>query len=127
MSKKGSIFVVDDDEAMLTMLGEFLTTLGYEVLEFRTAEAALEKFMSLGAESVLAVISDVNMPNMDGLEFLKLIKSQSHPRPVILISAFGSTELENKARQGGADGFVNKPFALQRLRSTLESILARAG
>lgn len=122
--KKGTILVVDDDEAMLTMLGEFLSGLGYVVLEFRSAEAALEKFQTMGADSILAVISDVNMPNMDGLEFLKLIKSQTHPRPVILISAFGSAELEKKALQGGAAGFVNKPFALQRLKSTLETILA---
>jgi DNA-binding NtrC family response regulator len=124
--KTGSIFLVDDDEAMLTMLSEFLSTLGYAVEEFRSAEDALHRYSALGTESVLAVISDVHMPTMDGLEFLKHIKAHPKPKPVILISAFGSLELEKKAINNGADGFVNKPFALNRLKLALESVLAKA-
>lgn len=120
--KKGPLLIIDDDEAMLTMLGEFFDSLGYEVLEFRSAQAAVRVLESSPNISVSAVISDINMPVMGGIEFVNWLKDK-FPVPVILISAFGSADLERQALDSGAHFFMKKPFALSALKKAVDSVL----
>ena len=118
---KGHIYIIDDDEAMLSLLEEFFVTMGYQVSKFRSATKAVESMKDLHPESISAVISDVNMPKMGGFDLLKWI-NQTSAVPVILISAFGSSELEKKALEHGAHSLINKPFSLAYLKVIVEDL-----
>ena len=119
--KQNSIFLIDDDDAMLTLLAEFFASVGFEVHQFRSAESAVK---TLEAEPHLvpsAIVSDVNMPVMGGVEFVHWMKSR-FSSPIGLISAFGSSELENEAIQAGAAFFLKKPFALAALKAAVDNL-----
>lgn len=116
------LFIIDDDEAMLTLLAEFFSSQGFEVMEFRSAQAAVEALQTLPGQAVHAVISDINMPLMSGIEFIEWMKGKVEA-PVILISAFGSAELEKQALEAGARFFMKKPFALSALKQAVDSLV----
>lgn len=116
------LFIIDDDEEMLTLLAEFFGSQGFETMEFRTAHAAVETFLKVPELPVHAVISDINMPLMSGIEFLDWLRGRVQV-PVILISAFGSAELEQQAIEAGAHFFMKKPFALSALKKAVESVV----
>ncbi len=116
------LFIIDDDEAMLTLLVEFFDSQGFDVREFRSAQAAVEALQNVPEQVVHAVISDINMPLMSGIEFIEWMRGKIHV-PVILISAFGSAELEKQALEAGARFFMKKPFALSALKKAVETVV----
>lgn len=121
MSKKVSnkhILVVEDDAAMQELIKEFLQRQGYETSVFRSASRALEIVHAAakgGHPAIDLVISDINMPQMDGFEFLKLTRLALPNVPVILITAFGNRVTEKAALKEGAVAYLNKPFGLSQL------------
>ena len=118
------LLIIDDDEAMLTLLAEFFDSQGFEVLEFRSARAAVEALKDRVHPMVQAVISDINMPMMSGIEFIDWLNGKvPAPVPVILISAFGSAELEKQALDAGARFFMKKPFALSALKRAVDTVV----
>jgi DNA-binding NtrC family response regulator len=115
------IFVVEDDQAMRTLLADFLSTQGHRVECFPSGLKLLKK-LKLDPQNCVAIIADVVMPGMDGMELLKHVK-QDHPEiPLILVTAFASEHGAMEAAQYGAAGYFTKPFKLD----LLESALARA-
>lgn len=119
------IIVVDDDLAMQRLLVDFLDVLGYETLGFRSPLGALNylrgtSFQNRGPRRI--VISDVNMPLMDGFEFMECLKAMGSGVPTILISAFGVGNYNHRAMASGAAGFLNKPFPLQDLAAIIRSL-----
>ena len=115
----GHIYIIDDDEAMLSLLEEYFSGMGYAVSTFRSAQRAVEALEAFDPGHVGAVISDVNMPIMGGLDLLKWVKEKC-PIPVILISAFGSSELEKQALEEGAHSLIKKPFSLAYLKKAVD-------
>jgi len=114
---KGRVLVVDDDASMCDMLVSDLGELGFEVKARTAALAALDVLV---ASEFDAVVADLNMPGMSGLELCERIVA-SHPDvPVIVITAFGSIQTAVAAIRSGAYDFVTKPLEVDALALALE-------
>lgn len=120
MSKQ--IMVVDDDAGLLALIGVILKRAGYTVLKAKDAFAALE---TLEESKPDLFILDVMMPQMDGFELCRKIRSEpnSATTPVIILSARGDAESVEEGMQAGADDYLTKPIfhndLLDKVRSTL--------
>jgi two-component system response regulator HydG len=124
---KGRIVVVDDDKEMRSLLEDFLRGEGYELFCFPMATDALEALAPgglLGQDKsegdIDLIISDIKMPQMDGLEFTARLQQLRPEIPVILITAFGSIETAIEAMRRGAFHYVVKPFKLAEMGVNLE-------
>ena len=117
---KPRILIVDDDPGTLASLSRAFVLEGLEALTASSAPRALER---LEAEAVDAILSDVVMPGMDGLELLARMREQSPGVPVVLMSGQGTVETAVKATKLGALDFVEKPVSLDRLLLTLRNVL----
>ena len=127
---RGRIVIVDDDLEMRSLLEDFLTSEGYQVVTFPVASEALKALSQngcLGAETeagdIDLIISDIQMPQMNGLEFTAQLRSKRPEIPVILITAFGSIETAIEAMQRGAFHYVVKPFKLAEMTVNVDRAL----
>ncbi|MAD01175.1 sigma-54-dependent Fis family transcriptional regulator [Pseudomonas abyssi] len=112
---KGSssrILLVEDDDALREALADTLMLGGYDYLEAASAEAALQL---LQQDSVSMVVSDVNMPGMDGHALLRTLRSQYPQLPVLLMTAYGTVQQAVTAMRDGAADYLVKPFAPKAL------------
>jgi len=114
---KPKVLVVDDDREMRVSLAHLLESADYEVSLAKGAPEGLESLLSILPD---VIVSDVRMPEMDGLEFQKRVREVSHV-PVILISAHGDIPMAVSALQDGAYSFVEKPFEPRRLLGILKN------
>jgi two-component system, NtrC family, nitrogen regulation response regulator NtrX len=117
---KPRILIVDDDQGTLASLSRAFALEGYTAITSASAARALER---LQEEPVDAILSDVVMPEMDGLEFLEKVKEKAPEVPVILMSGQATVETAMKATRLGALDFVEKPVGLDRLLLTLRNAL----
>ena len=108
----GRILLVEDDDALREALADTLMLGGYDYLEAADAESALQL---LRRESVSMVVSDVNMPGMDGHALLRTLRSQYPQLPVLLMTAYGTVEQAVTAMRDGAADYLVKPFAPKAL------------
>ncbi len=116
------ILLVDDEEDMLEFLEGILSS-RYQVLKTENGREALQV---LGTESVQLVISDVMMPEMDGFELCRHIKSNfefSHI-PVVLLTAKNTIQSKIEGLELGADAYIEKPFSKEHLLAQISSLLA---
>jgi DNA-binding response OmpR family regulator len=112
-----NILIVEDDELFCKMLTRYLVKQGFEVSDAQTASEAYDRLRSTQFD--LAVL-DYKLPDENGLEILKRIKNETSTTKVILMSRYSNDELEEEAKQEGADGFASKPIDPAKL---LEIIL----
>ena len=116
-SSGGKIFVVDDDrfvlESVTTLLGEF----GFSVRAFSNGQDAVRQFVM---EPVDLVLTDINMPDMDGIELLEKIRFLDRETPVVLMTAYADLDVAVKAIQKGAFDFIIKPYRPPALVHTVE-------
>ncbi|MBL0699623.1 MAG: response regulator [Desulfosarcina sp.] len=115
--KLNRIMVVDDEILICDLLEEFLTVQGYQVTTASGGEDAILKFKTLRPQMVLL---DIRMPGMDGIDVLQSIKSMDRSTGVIMLSAFGDVETIQKAMQGGAYQYIQKPVEFGVLLQTLQ-------
>ncbi len=113
----GQVILVDDEEAVRVSTGQSLELMDFEVIAFARAERALER-VRRGFEGVL--VSDIRMPQMDGLSLLQAVREIDPDLPVILITGHGDVPLAVKAMQAGAYDFLEKPFAASRLTESVQ-------
>ena len=117
------IVVVDDDEYVRRLFSETLRVLGYTVLTASDGEDAI-RVMSEHDAPVHLVVADVNMPRMDGLEFVELVQSAYPGVPALLISGEGAQYLmDNHDRIPRGTHFLAKPVAAGALASQVRQIL----
>ena len=116
------ILVADDDPSSLEGLRALLSIWGYEVETASDGRIALQK---LSAVQPKAVITDVVMPMMNGLELLSALRIERPGMPVIVLTGQGSLDTLARARQQGAYAYLLKPVDVGRLKSVLASALAR--
>jgi len=104
-----NVLVIDDDDEVRDFLVRLLTRRGYSVTGARNGEAALA---SLASESFALVITDIVMPDMEGLETIKRVRRSNPTMPIIAISGGGSSQIDylKFARKFGADAVLAKPF-----------------
>jgi DNA-binding NtrC family response regulator len=105
--EKGKILVVDDEELIRKCLMAFLQLRGYEA---DCAESGMEALKMIKKDNYAVVISDIRMPQIDGLELLTEIKSFNPYIEVIMITAHSTMEIAMKCMGKGAFGFIQKPM-----------------
>ena len=113
------ILVIDDDSVACEVLQEILLREGYEVDTCTSANEALGKELS----SYNLLISDIRMPEIDGLHLLRQVQEQLPELPVILVTAYGSLETTMDALRFGAWDYISKPFTPEAIRSKVKKIL----
>jgi two-component system, NtrC family, nitrogen regulation response regulator NtrX len=117
---KTSILIVDDELGIRESLGAVLRDEGYSVDALESAEAALEW---LGRKRCDAVLLDIWLPGMDGLEVLETIRKHDNPPLVIMISGHGTIEAAVRATKLGAFDFIEKPLSIDKTLLTLRHAL----
>ena len=116
-----TIMVVDDSASMRQVLGIALQGAGYDVLQSIDGVDALAK---LKGQKVNLIISDVNMPNMDGITFLKAVKQMPAYKftPVIMLTTVSGEDSKAEGRAAGARAWVCKPFQPQQLVDAVQRL-----
>lgn len=103
----GRIFVVDDDRFVLESVTSLLREYGFSVHPFASGQEAVKEFVR---EPVDLVLTDINMPGMDGIELLEKIRFLDNDTPVVLMTAYADVDVAVKAIQKGAFDFIIKPY-----------------
>ena len=123
------ILVVDDEadvEALFRQQFRRDLRAGRFVMEFaQSASAALQCISDAADASLILILSDINMPEMDGLELLPKAKALRPDVPVIMITAYGDAETKRKALERGADALFTKPIDFAMLRSEIDTRVER--
>jgi len=117
------ILVVDDEPAVRTSLERALSLEGYDVQLAADGAAALDH---LAAEPPDAVVLDVSMPGLDGLEVCRRMRQAGDRTPVLMLTARDAVDDRVEGLDAGADDYLVKPFALRELRARLRALLRRA-
>jgi FixJ family two-component response regulator len=112
MSKVPLISIVDDDALARDGIRELVESLGYRTATFESAEHFLK--FSMVAETT-CLITDMQMPGLNGLELQGALQSLGHQTPVIVITAYPSEKHRTRALENGAIGYLSKPFDEQTL------------
>ena len=124
---KMKFLVVDDFSTMRRIVRNLLKELGYNVAdEAEDGAVALQKLQGGGFDFV---VSDWNMPNMDGLQLLQAIRADANLKhlPVLMITAEAKKENIIAAAQAGANGYIVKPFTAATLNEKLSKIFEKLG
>ena len=111
---------VDDDAEVLRTIKRILEKKGHEVFAYDSAGAALEH---LKKETVDLILTDLKMPEMDGIQFLSRAKALRPYVPVILITGFATIETAVSAIKWGAFDYVRKPFEVKKIYEVIEGAL----
>jgi two-component system chemotaxis response regulator CheY len=117
-----TILIVDDSASVRQVVGIALRGAGYDVIEGRDGQDALTK---LTGQKVHLIISDVNMPNMDGITFLKEVKQLPPYRftPVIMLTTESQEAKKREGQLAGAKAWVVKPFQPAQLLGAVEKLI----
>jgi CheY-like chemotaxis protein len=126
-----SILVVDDEPDVADLFRQRFrreTRQGRYVMHFAASgEQALNLLTGEIQPELIVILSDINMPGMDGLELLGEIKQRRPDLPVMMVSAYGDDQRRRRARELGASEFINKPVDFDQLKESLRQLSASAG
>src|SRR6185503_2960927 len=122
MENRKRILVVDDEPEITLVLRSGLTKHGYDVRVANEGEAALELFQAWTPD---LVVTDLSMPNMDGLKFCQRLRAQS-TIPIIVLSVKSDEATKVEALDTGADDYVTKPFGIGELLARVRAALRRS-
>lgn len=117
------ILAVDDSRTMRHMVASALKTAGFEVLEAEDGKAALDV---LNAQRVDLIITDLHMPNLNGLQLIENVRtSQSQHKhvPILLLTTETDTTKKEQARNSGATGWMAKPFSPEKLIQVVNKVI----
>ncbi len=119
MGKK--ILAIDDMKTLRDLLGKVLRSSGYEVVEAVDGVDGLDKF---SAHKPDLVISDLNMPNMDGIGFVSGARQRPEGKsvPILILTTETNDTLKQRAKEAGATGWLTKPFNPQRLTKLVDQL-----
>ena len=123
MAEQPRILVVDDEPAVQSALARALSLEDYDVSQAADGHEALEQ---LGAAPYEAVILDVALPRLDGLEVCRRLRQGGDRTPVLMLTARGEIDDRVAGLDAGADDYLAKPFALRELLARVRALLRRA-
>ena len=118
-AKDKKVLLVDDDNLMVDLMANMIEEIGCKPLVAYEGNQALELFRK---ENVQLVVSDINMPGMNGIDLMEKMKAEKPKVPVMLITGFGKEDAAQVARAKGADGFLGKPFNFADFRDMVERL-----
>jgi two-component system, chemotaxis family, chemotaxis protein CheY len=115
------VLTVDDSKTMRDMVGFTLRSAGFEVVEAEDGVCALSVLEKI---SVDLVITDINMPNMDGVTLVKHLRGKGNFRstPILILTTEGGDEKKAQGRAAGATGWIVKPFAPDKLLQVVNKV-----
>jgi two-component system NtrC family response regulator len=117
------LLVVDDEESICFSMSEYFSLQGYKV---DTACEVEEAEKLLGATNYKVVIQDLRLTmtnNHDGLDMIRLIREHNPQTRIIVLTAYGSAEIEDEARRCGADAFLRKPKPLSQVAQVVQGLI----
>jgi two-component system, OmpR family, KDP operon response regulator KdpE len=120
MSAAIPVLVVDDEPSLRRLLRTSLSAQGYRVLEAGTGQGAIDSLARDGPEVVLL---DLGLPDMDGLEVIRRVRTSGFKTPVIVLSSRGNERGKVQALDLGADDYVTKPFGMSELVARIRTAL----
>lgn len=119
-----TIMVVDDSISIRQVVGIALRQAGYEVIEACDGNDALVRLGALGGKKVNLIISDVNMPNMDGITFVRELKTRPAYKftPVLMLTTESQEEKKEQGKAAGARAWMVKPFKPEALLAAVQKL-----
>lgn len=123
MSAKGSILIIDDEQEIRESLEQILGVEGYRLASAATAEEGLKK-MDEGVFDL--VLLDINLPDRNGLELLKILRRDSPDAGVIMITAYDSSQMAFQASKEGAESYITKPWDNDKLLLEIRNALDKS-
>jgi PAS domain S-box-containing protein len=120
---RGTVLIVDDEEMVRKVCGAMVEHLGFSVLTAEDGNRAIEIFQAQSSE-IGCVLLDLSMPNKDGLATYEDIIRIKPDAKVILSTGFHETDISNRLSAKGIAGFIQKPYRMATLRSTLHSVMS---
>lgn len=123
MSDTIHVLTVDDSASMRALLRAALTSRGYDVSQAEDGMAALQ-WLAANDRDIDVIVTDINMPRMDGFGLIEALRGQSRFRdcPILVLSTESSDEKKARARSAGATGWIVKPFDADKLDSALRRV-----
>lgn len=117
---KKKILIVDDDEVIRDLVASFIKLCGYDSMKAPNGQKALELVL-IGKPDL--IFTDIHMPLMNGFQFLRAVKRMHPDLPVVLITGFSHFRKLFSDKTARADGFIEKPFALEVLDGYMKKFL----
>ena len=117
-----TIMVVDDSASLRQVVGIALKGAGYDVIEGGDGSQALQQ---LKGQRVHLIISDVNMPNMDGISFVKAVKQMPAYKftPIVMLTTESADEKKRAGQEAGAKAWMTKPFRPEQLLGVVQKLV----
>ena len=117
-----TIMTVDDSPSIRQMVGFTLRNAGFKVLEAEDGQVAVEK---LAQTPVNMVITDLNMPNMDGIELIKEVRKSTgySTIPILMLTTESQAAKKEQAKAAGATGWIVKPFVQEKLLEVVKKVI----
>lgn len=121
MTEKKTILTVDDSRTIRDMLRLTLSASGYRVVQ---AEDGLQGLEVLEAEGADVIITDINMPRLDGFGFIERVRADERRRgiPILVLTTETTPAMKERARAAGATGWISKPFDPDHLTTALRRV-----
>lgn len=118
------ILVVDDDKTTRKMVSLILKSKGYEVV---TAENGMDGLQKLGLEQINLILTDMNMPYMDGIEFTKQVRANPETAhiPIVMLTTEADEEEKKKAFDAGVDDYLVKPASAEQIVDSMKKIIKK--
>lgn len=118
------VLVVDDDRTTRKMISLILKSKGYEVV---TAENGIEALQKLGLERINLILTDMNMPYMDGIEFIKQVRANPDMSniPIVMITTEADEDEKRRAFEAGVDDYLVKPTNAEQISESMKKIVKK--
>ena len=122
----GNVLIVDDSSTMRKIISRSLRQAGLAIDDILEAGDGIEglNVLATSGKTINLILSDINMPNMDGLEFVKQVRANGQAMPIVMITTEGGEDVLNQAMQNGANDSIKKPFTPDQLNEKLGGLLS---
>ena len=119
-----NILIVDDSSTMRKIISRSLRQAGLTVDDIFEAADGIEGLNEIASgKKIDLILSDINMPNMDGLEFIKAVRANGNQVPIVMITTEGGEEILKEAMSSGASDSIKKPFTPDQLQEKLGGLV----
>jgi two-component system, chemotaxis family, chemotaxis protein CheY len=119
----GNVLIVDDSSTMRKIISRSLRQAGLQVDDIYEAGDGVEGLSAMEGKDIQLILSDINMPNMDGLEFIKNVRAKGLSIPIVMITTEGGEDILKEAMSNGASDSIKKPFTPDQLNEKLGGLL----